>query len=201
MGILDSIPNELLVLLKDQGLTFKQIADTLGVGVATVHREFNKRKLIDNDNKLRDIPDEELIKYRRDKNLTYEQIGELLGVSGNTVSKEYSDRGIRIKLKSNRALKDISDNELKIFRDEGLSYTYIANKLNVSRSLVVKEYSIRGLVDGSNNRKVKIADIENNVLSKLRADGNSYESIAEILDVSLVTIHKEYSKRGLKDSQ
>lgn len=196
MAILSELSDDVLIDLKDRFKTYTAMGNALGISWATICKESKKRKI--GVNKLIKVSDKELIKYR-ENGLTYEEIGEILKVSANTVSNEYKARGINIEIETSRLLGNVSNEELINLRLNGLSYSEIADKFKVSKSLINREFNIRNIKDGTINRKYKLVEIDNSLLESLRLDGNSYERIAEMLGVSVNTAHMEYKRRGLKD--
>lgn len=196
LAILSELSDDVLIALKDRFKTYTAMGNALGISGATICKEFKKRKI--GVNKLIKVSDKELIKYR-ENGLTYEEIGEILKVSANTVSNEYKARGINIEIETSRLLSNVSNEELINLRLSGLSYSEIADKFKVSKSLINREFNIRNIKDGTINRKYKLVEIDNSLLASLRLDGNSYERIAEMLGVSVNTAHMEYKRRGLKD--
>lgn len=100
-----------------------------------------------------------------------------------------------------RALANTKTSELRKLREDGLSYRDIAIKFMVSQTVLIREYELRDIKDGNTNYRYSIVDYGSEYLMELRKCGISYEKIAELLDVSTVTVHKEYKQRGLKDNQ
>lgn len=201
MALLDNISDEIFKEFIRLKMTYDAMGKLLGVSQATVYKEINKRGLIKSSRKLEEVSNEELIKYRNEDKLTYGEIGKIFNVSANTVSNEYKTRGIDLKANriTSRILENISDKELINYRLDGLSYNDIADKLCVSKSLIIKEFKLRKIEDELYNRKSKLINIDNDLLERLRNSNKTYEDIAELLDVSVVTIHKEYKERGLKE--
>lgn len=199
MARLDSVPDSVFVELLDNKLSYRDIGAVLRVSAATVCKEIKKRDLC-NNRKLIRLSDDELIEFRN-RNKTYKEIGEILGVSENTVSAEYRHRGIKISLTSERALANTKTSELRKLREDGLSYRDIAIKFMVSQTVLIREYELRDIKDGNTNYRYSIGDYDSEYLMELRKCGISYEKIAELLDASTVTVHKEYKQRGLKDNQ
>lgn len=199
MALLDKVEDDILIKLQDMGLTYSEMSNVLGVSAPTICKEFKKRNLDKDTRKLKHITNEQLTKFRQ-KNMSYEEIGKLLKVSANTVSNEYRLRDINIDIdkSQDRILGKVEDSELIGLRLDGLSYDEIANKYNVSKSLIVKEFRLRNINDNKINRKCKVVNLNDELLIKSRSDGNSYESIAELLEVSTTAVHKEYKARELK---
>lgn len=201
MASLDSISDDILLAMKNKGLSYKEMGSLLGISSATICREFKKRSLDINERKLQNISNSLLIRYR-ESNKSYEEIAKDLNVSINTVISEYKLRGIEIEIdkSKDRLLADIKDHELIQLRLDGLSYDEIAEKYNVSKSLIIKEFKNRKIKDNLINRKCKIVSLDSSILEELKLEYVTYEKVAEALDVSTVAVHKEYKNRGLKDS-
>lgn len=187
--MLRNIDSKVLIALKDRGLSYEKIGKLLGVSRVTISREF-KRRGIESTNKkvsINKISDGELERLK--ERMSYKEIAERYGVGEATVWREFRKRGLNAtSRKVSRLLEDLEDKELVGYREEGLSYREIAVKLNVSKSLIIKEYKRRELLDGRNNGKGKLVSMDSLDIVALREEGMTYEEIAELLDVSVVSI-------------
>lgn len=143
---LSNCSDEDLVRLKDTK-TYRELAFMFGTTTGKVYEEFRVRGILNKKhNRLGKISDQKLIQYRKDM-YTYDEIGKMYGVTGNTVRKEYENRGILEEKRVNkRLLMDYSDKELILFKEEYRTYENIARKLNMSLSVVYREYARRKIV-------------------------------------------------------
>ena len=185
---INDIPDEVLLEIKCKLKTYDRMSEVLGISKSSLSREFKRRGL--DTGKLANISDTTLIEYRKD-NRTYEYIAKQLNVNKNTIMNEYKKRNIDIEIDRSidRLLGDLTNEQLLSYRKKGMSYNEISIKLNVSKSLVIKEYSDRGIKDSIINRKYKVVDLDNELLSSLKSQLGSYEKVAEQLDISITMIH------------
>ena len=148
-----------------QGLSGRDVARRLGCDKSVVYRELARHGIPQHSREtmsrilrakvaLRDgIAEETLRRLYEEEQLSVNQVAERLGVSPNTVIRRMDELGIKRRSRSEagRIAKadirvDIPEDELRsLYQDQGLSIEVIAERFNVSPSLIkrrMEEYDI-----------------------------------------------------------
>ncbi|WP_176521267.1 hypothetical protein [Bacillus toyonensis] len=205
------------LMLREQGMTYKLIAQQLQCGVGCLHIELKKRGLKkqvrSQNNSIRLKWDEVCEKAvpLYEQGIGYPDIAQQLNCHVTTLRKELKKRGLwkglsaeqlRVQRVKNASEKwDGLCKQAVILHEKGMSYTEIGRKLGCPRAKLETELKRMGLWNGISikQRKKNAKQRWDRLCEKaviLQEEGMSYKKIAKKLNCSDSVLVEELKKRG-----